>query len=484
MPLVTGIETAAGVPLTGVMDQGGAVTPSTDIRTCDYTHFDLSTEQLGMTQRYNCWGFTFLPRKYWLGRSDVDQILQDNCTPVAPGSLRPGDVIRYQLQAVTTHTGRVWRVDALGNCELVRSKWGSNSEKFHAPYDVPGIYGTEHAYFRQHSPLRGISDLFIKDSPIDTGEQYNASPFWTSPDIIVDAPPYGSTDVNPTFGVPNRVWVNVHNRTDEAIDNVYVRYYWADPSAGLPPNGWHLIPGSSGHPNPAGPFSIPGMAQSQAPYVEWTPTAAPAHQCLLAMAYINDDPKDSNNPDPLVYPFDVRWDNNIGQRNVTVVEPDENGNSNHSINIGIPFDKVSRVQCTIKLKLRAIPRFTVSPIPKVFKLPRIQFSLDVKRNKTLLRKNFKSRLEDQLTQFLDRKVDWKKIRRTASVMPAELLRFSEITVATAEMRDVILSGKRPKKLHVAIKSQKKQDKNLHYYLHIEQWIDKELTGGYTFLIPG
>ncbi len=104
------ITTASGASIL-VTNKGLAVTPDPDPRTCSYVHFNLSTEQLGSTGRYNCWGFTFLPRRYWILKStDVDQILADKCVPASDGALRPGDVIRYrkfdaQLQTnVTTHT--------------------------------------------------------------------------------------------------------------------------------------------------------------------------------------------------------------------------------------------------------------------------------------------------------------------------------------------------------------------------------------------
>ena len=93
--IVTGIRTAADVEL-GLLERDPAVTAENDPSLVPlvqyYKHFDLSDEQLGRTKRYNCWGFTFLPRRYWINsQQDVDQILSDNCVPVAPGSVRPGD---------------------------------------------------------------------------------------------------------------------------------------------------------------------------------------------------------------------------------------------------------------------------------------------------------------------------------------------------------------------------------------------------------
>jgi hypothetical protein len=324
--LVHGIKTAAGNELQNLYrNHGVSVTATGDSRVAYYRHFDNSVEELGMTQRYNCWGFTFLPRRFWIGTpGDVDQILADNCTGVASGSLRQGDVVRYRDSTnTTTHTGRVWVVDGGGQCTKVRSKWGSMGEYIHDPLDVPSIYGTNLAYFRQHSPLTGIGDLFIHDSSFDTGEQ--GSPYlWASPDILVDAPPYGSADGNPIFGAVNRVSANVYNRSDAPITGVRVRYYWNDPHVGFSPGSWQMIPASPGHPNPTDPFDVPANDVVEAPYVDWTPqpvpgVADPAHQCLLAVSYVNDDPKDTYNSDPMVYPFEIAWENNLAARNVHIL---------------------------------------------------------------------------------------------------------------------------------------------------------------------
>lgn len=326
------IFTAAGVRLEHVEDWDGDVYQDSDPRTCEYTHFDLSNEQLGQTWRYNCWGFTFLPRRYWINSdTDVDNIIRDNCEPVPDGSVQIGDIIRYRAydddlgRLVTEHTGRVWQTDGAGHATLIRSKWGPSAEYIHpplggSPYPVPEIYGTDLAYFRQKAPLRGVADLWIKDSSGDNGEQYSEDPWWISPDILIDTPPYDNfPDDNLVFGQTNRIWGVIRNRADQTINGVYVRYYWINPAEGLSPEKWNLIPGTPGYPNPVGPISISGNSSIEAPYVEWNPNGTPTHRCVIAVAYVNDDPKDSNNPDPLVYPFDIRWENNIAVREVSML---------------------------------------------------------------------------------------------------------------------------------------------------------------------
>jgi hypothetical protein len=460
------IYTAAGVHLNYVEDWDGGVSADSDPRTCNYTHFNLTTEQLGRTWRYNCWGFTFLPRRYWINSdTDVDNIIHDNCDPIPDGSVRVGDVIRYRDDSnITTHTGRVWQTDGAGHATLIRSKWGPWAEYIHLPLDVPNSYGTNLAYFRQKAPLIGVADLWIKDSPTDNGEQFSGAPWWISPDILVDVPPYdGIPDANPVFDNPNRVWAVVRNRSNIQANNVYIRYYWADPAAGLSPADWHLILGTAGHPNPAGPINIPGNSSTEAPYVEWTPEAAPAHQCLLAIAYVNDDPKDSNNPDPLVYPFDIPWDNNIAQRNVHITELKNGTSSDFAINVGSPFREIKRLKGSINAMLTYSHKLPIIGLSekKIFPL-KIDLVLDKKQKFPL--KAWKGYLKEKRQARIDNRFLYEK--PIASMISPELL----------------LTPGKPHRLNVKITVPSKVKVGSIYYLHIGQHISNAVTGGYTFVI--
>lgn len=457
------IETAAGVPIHyGVY--GTTVSADPDPRTCSYTHFDLSSEQLGRTQRYNCWGFTFLPRRYWIDSStDVDNIIRDNCVPIAAGAIRPGDVVRYRDEVdVTTHTGRVWETDAGGNATLIRSKWGPSAEYLHLPADVPSIYGTYRAYFRQILPLRGVADLWIKDSPADDGEQHSPAPWWTSPDILVDVPPYdGAPDASPVFGQPNRVWTRIANRSDLAAANVYVRYYWADPSAGLPATAWHLIPGTPGHPNPAGPLAVPAHGSIDAPYVEWTPSAAPAHQCLLAVAYLNDDPRDSTNVDPLVYPFEIPWDNSIGQRNVHIVTANPGSACRLTVFTALPWPKKKDVPGEILAVLAHAPRLPVLGQPTRQVVLEVGVTLQGKRALKLKAVSA---------------AQWSRL----SAMPPRRLLGTPIAAGT--MGDIGLAPGRPQRLDVDLRVPRTARPGSTYYLHLIQRFGQTITGGYTIAV--
>jgi hypothetical protein len=467
--LITGFYSDAGTPLE-IWSYNPSVFPDPDPATCSYTHFDLTTENLGHTQRYNCWAFTFLPRRYWFSRAAVDTVLQDNCDPVADGSIELGDIIRYQNGGITSHTGRVWQVDGAGHATLIRSKWGPSAEYIHTPLNVPVTYGTELAYFRQRAPLKGdpletnkIADIWIKDSPSDNGEQGRRAPWWTSPDILVDAYPFdGTPDINPVFDNVNRVWSVIRNRTNQHVDNVYVRFYWADPAAGLPAASWNLIPATPGHPNPVGPISIDGYSSVETDYVEWTPTAAPAHQCLLAIAYINDDPKDSNNPDPIVYPFEIPWDNNIGQRNVHVKELEPGSNGEFSIRTWSPFHKGKEVQGSIDVILTYSPMLPIFGFPKRIRPLKISVVLDKTRRVSL-----KPLRKDQ--------------RNYPRFIPDDRC-HNEKAIAGAAISKLSFSPKKAHRLDVKVSVPKDAVRGSIYNLHISQSISGMITGGYTAVV--
>jgi hypothetical protein len=493
MPHITGIKTAADIELQCVEDLDGGVTPESDPYLIpmvqSYKHFDLTDEQLGRTQRYNCWGFTFLPRRYWIGCStDVDQILTDNCVPVAPGSLRPGDVIRYRdSYNVTTHTGRVWEVDAGGNCTKVRSKWGGMGEYVHIPLEpyITPYYGTNLAYFRQIAPLKGVGDLWIRDASNDIGEQYSYS-LWVSPDILVDAPPYGSADTNPVFGQVNRVWALVHNRSNADIPNVHVRYYWADPNVGFPPSSWQLIPGTAGHPNPTNTFTVPANSSVQAPHVEWIPAPVPgvedpAHQCLLAVTYVNDDPKDSTNPNPIVYPFNIRWENNIAARNVHVVTLNKGLKKELQLAVGLPFDGIKKIDANLRIRLAFVPRLSIFGFPPKVVLPQVRIALGDRRPFTLSTAKRVAPFNKVWGPLVQpREIDFELLRGLGE--NAFLPKMTEKTVVWREIKRLPLVAQEHIPLHIEIAAPKDVQAGTNFNLRIEQEVHGDVTGCYTVVV--
>lgn len=491
---ITGIKTAADVELNILKCTSNCnVTEETDpdlkLIVQYYKHFDLSDEQLGQTGRYNCWGFTFLPRRYWIASdTDVDQILNDNCIPVALGSIRPGDVIRYRdSNNVTTHTGRVWEVDATGNCSKVRSKWGAMGEYIHIPLDphITPYYGTNLAYFRQIAPLKGIGDLWIRDANDDNGEQYNHSG-WSSPDIQVDAPPYGSGSLNPILGQDNHVSVIVHNRSNVDIANARIRYYWVDPNAGFAPSKLNLIPSTAGHPNPTNTFTVPANSSIQAPYVDWIPGCLPAgedtsHQCLFAIVYVNDDPKDSDNPDPLVYPFDILWDNNIAARNVTVITLTKGSKIKLQLDVGIPFDGIGKLNPDLNIRLETVPSLPILGFPPKVVMPIVQVAFG-KQQPFYLSEVKQVEVFDKVwgPSVKPRDIDFELLQSNNKkvFLPA----INEKTVAWHQIKNVPLLAEQSNPLQIEITAPEEAQPGTNFYLRTEQVVNGEIKGCYTVVI--
>lgn len=162
--------------------------------------------------------------------------------------------------------------------------------------------------------LRIKNDIWIKTGTNDDGSLPAPSPFWNSQDIVVDSPTNGwsppspfPTHENPEFGSTNRVYIRVRNLGCEDANNVTVRLYWADPSAGIPwPPGWNFI----------GENTISTIPNNgvEVTSINWTPTGtAFGHRCLLATIECNTDPISIHNP---------IWDNNVAQKNVNIVNLD------------------------------------------------------------------------------------------------------------------------------------------------------------------
>lgn len=164
-------------------------------------------------------------------------------------------------------------------------------------------------------------DLFIRDSTADTGAQPSGVPHWTSPDIWVrndgsaaDNPELGHQA--PINGQPNYLYVRVGNRGSlpVAAGTARVRLLRCDPGTGM------IWPRDF---TPVGELTLgaaiaPGTSARIGPFT-WTP-AIVDHECLIAIVSA---PGDSAVPDILGSELNhgllVRYDNNVGQRNVAPV---------------------------------------------------------------------------------------------------------------------------------------------------------------------
>ena len=170
-------------------------------------------------------------------------------------------------------------------------------------------------------------DLFIRDSPTDTGSQPSPVPHWTSPDIWVRND--GGPRTTPTSGTSRRSTASRTTSTSvctTAAPSTSPPARPASRSTGATP-----APGWSGPPTsrPLGELVVtdplPAGGSARVGPFPWTP-AIVDHECLIAVART---PGDSAVPD--VYPdaldhgLLVRYDNNVGQRNVAPVHEHARG---------------------------------------------------------------------------------------------------------------------------------------------------------------
>jgi hypothetical protein len=173
-------------------------------------------------------------------------------------------------------------------------------------------------------------DFFIRDDVSDTGALPSAFPHWESPDIWVRNAAPGPAE-NPDDGhqapivdQPNHVYVRVHNRGQAATGPVAVEAYRCLPGTGML---WPTHFQSLGSlPLPGGVGT--GSSARVGPYV-WTPTVA-GHECLLAVVRTEAEDVGSletvhgvtvpaGTAAAIDHSMLVRFDNNVGQRNVAPV---------------------------------------------------------------------------------------------------------------------------------------------------------------------
>ncbi|HEX2057567.1 MAG TPA: hypothetical protein VHI71_04280 [Actinomycetota bacterium] len=174
-------------------------------------------------------------------------------------------------------------------------------------------------------------DVYVSDSDTDSGDLPSPVPHWTSPDIWVrnNPPPANPNDPNdpnagenpdaghqpPINGQPNYVHVRVRNRgTQQADANEFsVEVFRCDPSTGaIWPNHFNSIgtlPITTAIPANGGSVRV-------GPFI-WTPQIV-GHECLLAVVHGPDDPAITKTLIGSVEHWKmVRFDNNVGQRNVS-----------------------------------------------------------------------------------------------------------------------------------------------------------------------
>jgi hypothetical protein len=161
-------------------------------------------------------------------------------------------------------------------------------------------------------------DLYIRDSSADTGVIPSPQLHWESPDIWVrnnltgDNPDAGHE--RPICNQPNYMYVRVHNRgTQAATANTFtVEAFHCDPGTGMIWPDHFTTMG-----NMTITQQIPAGGSLRIGPFTWTPVVE-NHECLLAVVHGAADPAI---PATLIGSVPhgelVRFDNNVGQRNVS-----------------------------------------------------------------------------------------------------------------------------------------------------------------------
>ncbi|MBU7023452.1 MAG: caspase family protein, partial [Theionarchaea archaeon] len=153
------------------------------------------------------------------------------------------------------------------------------------------------------------ADVWISDGPNDIG---NNSYDYDSTDIWSSLTPTGTLHENPVSGLTNYVHVRVHNLGSSPASNVEVALYWANTNTATAwPSDFTQI-GTT--------YTISNISAGGSVEHTWSWYVDPAigyghHFCFVATADSIEDPM-TGGPWTYIAPFD----NNIGQKNITIVE--------------------------------------------------------------------------------------------------------------------------------------------------------------------
>lgn len=197
-------------------------------------------------------------------------------------------------------------------------------------------------------------DLYVKDTPADIGTQpNNISPYmWASEDIWVrNYADNGLVHQNPDYSPtnPNYIYVRVRNKSCVAsLGTEKLKVYWAKAGTSLSwPLNWNgtLFQSSVLMGAPTGTLNIPVLQPGQEVILQFAwnvPNPSnyfpinsdPWHFCLLARVEASNDPMAIAETTDLN--MNVKNNNNIAWKNVTVVDVLANGSVGGVVGVGNP----------------------------------------------------------------------------------------------------------------------------------------------------
>jgi Mg-chelatase subunit ChlD len=151
-----------------------------------------------------------------------------------------------------------------------------------------------------------VAEIYTRDNPADDGSVPSSEPWWESPDIWCRHQADGvERHQNPESGRTNYVYVRVHNIGDVEVTNITVHVHGAKAAAAFRwPQDWQPEIGA------ASIASLPA-GQSAIVNVPWQPPQS-GHFCFLSRTEAPED--------PIRHDGWVKFDNNISQRNVHVMD--------------------------------------------------------------------------------------------------------------------------------------------------------------------
>lgn len=207
--------------------------------------------------------------------------------------------------------------------------------------------------------LDTIPDLVIKDSPDDNGTEPNliSDNTWTSPDIWVrHTNDNGTEHQNPLYGEnsSNYVYIRIINKNCYPFSgNGNLEVYWtkANLSSFWPDswNGSEFINDNNSIPkgNLIGIVNLPEFLEAQEIIIpvlwddipnpdDYDIVGEPWHFCLLARIVSDEDPMTYTETENVGY--NVRYNNNIAAKNVTVIKVDDRKQSSGAVAIYNPYN--------------------------------------------------------------------------------------------------------------------------------------------------
>lgn len=239
-------------------------------------------------------------------------------------------------------------------------------------------------------------DLFIRDSAEEFGDEPNVlSPYtWSSPDIWVRHqrdynPEHQNPEYHPTN--PNYIHIKIGNRgCGISSGNDQIKLYWSKAATSL---GWdyhwvgNTFTNGASMGNLIGTYDIPPIESNKEILlaVPWENmpnpndyegiNSEPWHFCLLSRIISNDDPMTT--PEIAQLGANVKNNNNIAQKNLTIVDIDPN-------NVGQPIGGVVAVGNV----LEEIRTYSIKFIPETKEIGKKIFEeaeVTIKLDETLLR---------------------------------------------------------------------------------------------------